>query len=109
MNAVAQGLDGYIYKGLTLEVKTEDNGVIIRHQHQAEIPPPESIYSREAGFAMEKHYTIFAARSDETNEGWIWFSNPPLHTRTIVKVHHPKTGRVVFCESRKIDSNFLAQ
>lgn len=58
---------------------------------------------------MENPYTIFAALSDQTNEGWVWFSNPPLHTRTIVRVHHPKTGRVVFCESRKIDPNFLTQ
>ncbi len=58
---------------------------------------------------MERLYTIFAAMRDETNEAWIWFSNPRLGTRTVVKVHNPKTGRVVFCESRKIDLNFLAQ
>jgi hypothetical protein len=58
---------------------------------------------------MERSYTVFAALSDQTNEGWIWFRNPSLHTRTIVRVRHPETDRVVFCESRKIDSNFLAQ
>jgi hypothetical protein len=58
---------------------------------------------------MEKPYTVFAALSDQANEGWIWFCNPLLHTRTIVKVCHSKTGRVVFCESRKIDPNFLVQ
>lgn len=58
---------------------------------------------------MEKPYIIFAALSDQANEGWIWFCNPPFHTRTVVRVRHPKTGRVVFCESRKIDRNFLAQ
>jgi len=58
---------------------------------------------------MENPYAIFAALSDQTNEGWIWFSNPSLHTRTIVKVRNPKAGRVVFCESRKIDPNFLAE
>ncbi len=58
---------------------------------------------------MEKPYTIFAALSNETNEGWIWFSKPPLHTRTIVRVHNSQTRRVVFCESREIDYNFLTQ
>jgi hypothetical protein len=45
---------------------------------------------------MENPYAIFAALSDQTNEGWVWFSNPPLLTHTIVKVRHPKTGRIVF-------------
>jgi hypothetical protein len=58
---------------------------------------------------MERSYTVFAALSDQTNEGWIWLHNPSLHTRTIVRVRHLETDRVVFCESRKIDSNFLAQ
>jgi len=56
---------------------------------------------------MRKNYTVFAALSDEANVGWIWFSCPQIPTRTVVKVHHPKTGRTVFCESRKIDPNFL--
>lgn len=55
---------------------------------------------------MKKNYTIFAALSDEANEGWVWFGCPSLPARTIVKVHCPKTCRTVFCESRKIDSNF---
>ncbi|HEV3275561.1 MAG TPA: hypothetical protein VG860_01990 [Terriglobia bacterium] len=58
---------------------------------------------------MENPYTIFAALSDQTNEGWVWFSNPALDTRTIVRLRHPQTGRVLFCESRKIDANFLTQ
>jgi hypothetical protein len=60
-------------------------------------------------WCMKKTYTIFAALSDETNERWVWFRCPPFPTRTIVKVHYPKTGRTIFCESRKIDPNFLEQ
>jgi hypothetical protein len=88
--------------------------------HPAQVPLPPSLSTRARlralalralfrGESMEKPYTVFAALSDQTNEGWIWFRNPPLHTRTIVKVRHPETGLVVFCESRKIDSNFLTQ
>jgi hypothetical protein len=58
---------------------------------------------------VEKPYRIYAALSDETNAGWIWFSCPPLPTRTIVKVRHPKNSRVVYCESRKIDHNFVRE
>jgi hypothetical protein len=58
---------------------------------------------------MDRSYIVFAALSDQTNEGWIWFCNPSLRTRTIVRMHHLETDRVVYCESRKIDPNFLAQ
>jgi hypothetical protein len=58
---------------------------------------------------MEKLYTIFAAISDETNEGWIWLSDPPLPPRTVVRVYDPVSGRVVFCETRSIDDNFRRQ
>lgn len=56
---------------------------------------------------MEKPYRIFAALSDESNEGWIWFKDPLFPTRTIVKVRNPETGHKIFSESRKIDTNFL--
>jgi hypothetical protein len=59
--------------------------------------------------AMKKAYTIYAALSDEANEGWIWFSCPPIRTRTIVKVYHPKNNRAIFCVSRNIDPNFRTQ
>ncbi len=55
---------------------------------------------------MKKAYTIFAALSDEANEGWVWFGCPSLPARTIVKVHCPRTHRTVYCESRRIDPNF---
>ncbi len=58
---------------------------------------------------MNKTYTIFAALSDETNEGWVWFRSPSLPTRTIVKIYCRATNRTVFCESRKIDPNFVKQ
>jgi hypothetical protein len=56
---------------------------------------------------MKRPYRIFAAVSDEASEGWIWFKDPSFPTRTIVKVRNPKTGRIVFCESRQIDANFV--
>ena len=58
---------------------------------------------------MKKPYRIFAAISEETNAGWIWFGCPALPTRTIVRVWHPKNRRFVYCESRKIDDNFVTK
>lgn len=52
-------------------------------------------------------YVIYAALAQETNEGWIWISEPELPTRTLVKVHNPQTKRTVFCVSRHIDLSFL--
>lgn len=70
----------------------------------------EPVYNRASWCAaMEKPYKIFAALSDESNVGWIWFGCPPLPTRTIIKVRHPQNRRVVYCESRKIDCNFVTK
>src|SRR5690349_18729503 len=55
---------------------------------------------------MKKSYVIYAALADQTDKGWVWFKDPELPTRTIVKVYNPASGRKVFCESRKIDNNF---
>jgi hypothetical protein len=52
-------------------------------------------------------YKIYAALAEEENEGWVWFKTPKLNTRTLVKLHSSKTRRTVFCQSRKIDDNFL--
>jgi len=56
---------------------------------------------------MEKPYKIFPALYDEAGESWIWFTEPPLPSRTVVRVKNPQTKRVVYCESREIDPNFL--
>jgi len=42
-----------------------------------------------------KDYTIYAALTDEVNEGWIWIEEPHLPTRTLVKICKPDTGRAV--------------
>jgi hypothetical protein len=52
-------------------------------------------------------YTIYAALTEEENEGWIWFEQPNFKTRTLVKVYNPDTNRSILCVSRHIDENFL--
>jgi hypothetical protein len=54
-------------------------------------------------------YTIYAALTEEENEGWVWFSVPTLRPRTVIKVRNPHNGRSVFCLSRQIDPNFLGR
>jgi hypothetical protein len=56
---------------------------------------------------MKKLYTIYPASDAETNEGWVWFRDPDLPSRTIVKIQNVSSGHSVFCESRKIDAYFL--
>lgn len=56
---------------------------------------------------MTKPYTIYAALAEETNDGWVWFRDPAVPARTVVKISNPGTGRVIFCQARRIDDNFL--
>jgi hypothetical protein len=51
--------------------------------------------------------TIYAAHTDDANEGSIWIPEPHLPTRTLVKVCNPKLRRAVICQARHIDDNFL--
>jgi len=56
---------------------------------------------------MRKSFAVYAATVDEANEGWVWFDSA-LPSRTIVKVTNDGARRSVYCVSRKIDENFLA-
>jgi hypothetical protein len=56
---------------------------------------------------MQRLYTIYPASEGEANEGWVWFKDPDLPSRTIVKIQNVATRHFVFCESRKIDAYFL--
>ena len=56
---------------------------------------------------MQRFYTIYPASDAEANEGWVWFKDPHLPSRTIVKIQNVTTKHFVFCESRKIDAYFL--
>ncbi|MGB8495641.1 MAG: hypothetical protein WCE53_14665 [Candidatus Acidiferrum sp.] len=56
---------------------------------------------------MQELYTIHPASVNETNEGWVWFKEPDLPSRTIVKIENVGTRYYVFCESRKIDAYFI--
>jgi hypothetical protein len=52
-------------------------------------------------------YTIYAALSDEVKEGWVWLREPQMLAFTPIEIHNPVTGRSVYCECRRIDSNFM--
>jgi hypothetical protein len=54
------------------------------------------------------NYVVYAALAEETNEGWVWVQQPQLPTRTLIKILNTTTNRSIFCVSRQIDPNFLA-
>ena len=65
--------------------------------------------SGEAKTRTAVNYKIWAALAEEENEGWVWFTEPALEPRTLVKIHNPKNGRTIFCQSRHIETNFLTR
>lgn len=54
-------------------------------------------------------FTIFAARDEDSHQGWIWLQDSTLPPRGIVRITNPNTKLSVYCEALQIDGNFLAQ
>jgi hypothetical protein len=52
-------------------------------------------------------YQVYAALHEEATEGWVWFAEPPLESHRLVLLINEDTGRRVYCECRRLDSNFI--
>ncbi len=71
--------------------------------------------TEKAGAASNKRtYRIFAAIDEETDKGWIWIKDPPLPSRTLVRLRarykdakKASYNWVTFCEVRYIEQNFI--
>jgi hypothetical protein len=50
---------------------------------------------------------IFAAREEDSHQGWVWLQSPDLPARSVVKITNLATRRSVYCEALQIDSSFL--
>lgn len=50
---------------------------------------------------------LFAAREDDSHQGWVWLQRSTLPARSIVKIKNSNNGKQVFCEALQIDDNFL--
>jgi hypothetical protein len=48
---------------------------------------------------------LFAALSEDVQQGWVWLVDPRLPPRGIVKLLY--RGKAVYCEALQIDRNFL--
>lgn len=50
---------------------------------------------------------IFAAQSEDAQQGWVWLKKPNLPVRSIIKIKNTANGKSVYCEALQIDQNFL--
>jgi hypothetical protein len=50
---------------------------------------------------------IFAARTEDVNEGFVWARLPELPVRDVIKIINSESGESVHCEVLQIDPNFL--
>ena len=58
-------------------------------------------------YCREQPFTIYAAREEEFDSGWVWLSDDNrLYSRAPVVLYCPATKRKTFCEVRLIDENF---
>lgn len=65
--------------------------------------PPTLFFSKYHLFP----YTIYAAREDEYNAGYVWFLNPEFVSRTPIELYNPDTGYTTYCKSRLIERNYM--
>jgi len=56
----------------------------------------------------ERQYEIFASLHEESNASWVWLGSVGLPSRTIVKMDRGDVHRVIWCQARIIDQNFLS-
>jgi len=52
-------------------------------------------------------YMVLAALRSELNEGWVWLTDSGFKQRSVVKISNRKNGKSIYCESLRIDNNFL--
>lgn len=50
---------------------------------------------------------IYTSLREDVNQGWVWIGKPDLPERCVVKISNISNGEKVYCETLKIDDNFL--
>jgi hypothetical protein len=55
---------------------------------------------------IEMKLKVFAALSEDINNGWVWLPKSVVKARTIVKISNPSTHKSVYCEAIQIGANF---
>ncbi|HEV3091295.1 MAG TPA: hypothetical protein VGX91_07635 [Candidatus Cybelea sp.] len=57
---------------------------------------------------MIEAFMVHAALAEEEDDGWVWLDST-FPTRTVVKVERKHEGRAltVYCQSRKLDHNYV--
>lgn len=55
---------------------------------------------------MEMKLKIFAALSEDINNGWVWLPDNIVSTRTVVKITNASTRKKVYCEAIQTGFNF---
>ena len=50
-------------------------------------------------------YDVYASLHEESNFPWVWITEPPLRSRSIIQIDSGKNTHVV-CQCRIIDDNF---
>lgn len=52
-------------------------------------------------------FKIYAAKTEDVNQGWVWLVGCKYPQRSIVKLSANCTSKYVYCETRSIDKNFI--
>lgn len=54
-----------------------------------------------------KKLQVYAALSEDLNQGWVWVAPQQRLQRSVVKLRNAANGCSVYCEALTIDDNFL--
>lgn len=50
---------------------------------------------------------VFAALSEDINNGWVWIPENLIVERTIIRVKNSTSGKVIYCEALQIGDNYI--
>lgn len=50
---------------------------------------------------------IYAATSEDSQQGWVWLQISALPSRSVVKITCADTSKSIYCEALQIDKNYL--
>lgn len=50
---------------------------------------------------------LYAATSEDSQQGWVWLQIPALPPRSVVKITCVETRKSFYCEALQIDTNYL--
>jgi hypothetical protein len=50
---------------------------------------------------------VYAARSEDVQQGVVWVHRPGMPPRCVLRIKNPSGGKSIYCEAMAIDENFL--